>query len=61
MRDPFWQQLITDVGPLGQLHVSELEQLRAILQSAIAAPVPGGPEVTPDRRAAAPAGHQPPT
>jgi len=61
MRDPFWQQLITDVGPLGQLHVSELEQLRAILQSAIAAPVPGGPDVTPDRRAAAPAGRQPPT
>jgi DNA-binding MarR family transcriptional regulator len=60
MRDPFWQQLITDAGPLGQLRASELEQLRAILQSAIAGLEPGGPDVTPDRRAAAPARSQPP-
>jgi DNA-binding MarR family transcriptional regulator len=43
MRDPFWQQLTTDAGPLGQLRARELEQLRAILQSAITAPAPGDP------------------
>ena len=41
MRDPFWQQLINDAGPLGHLSVSELQQLRAILESALAEPVPG--------------------
>ena len=42
MRDPFWRQLINDAGPLGHLSVSELQQLRAILRSAVAQPVPGG-------------------
>ena len=54
MRDPFWQQLINDAGPLGQLGVSELQQLRAILQSAVGEPGPGGPAGPgrpPDRRA----------
>jgi DNA-binding MarR family transcriptional regulator len=67
MRDPFWQQLINDAGPLGHLGVSELQQLRVILQSAIAEPVPGGPGRPPDRRAAGAddgrpgrAGRQPP-
>ncbi len=40
MRDPFWQQLINDAGPLGQLSVGELQHLRAILESALAEPVP---------------------
>jgi DNA-binding MarR family transcriptional regulator len=61
MRDPFWQQLINDAGPLGQLDAGDLEQLRAILRSAIAEPEPGGPDGpdgpdgsdgSPDRRAA---------
>jgi DNA-binding MarR family transcriptional regulator len=43
MRDPFWQRLTNDAGPLGHLSASELQQLRAILQSAIAEPVPGSP------------------
>jgi hypothetical protein len=67
MRDPFWQQLVNDAGPLGHLRVSELQQLRAILQSAIAEPAPGGPGRPPDRRGAGAddgrpgrAGRQPP-
>lgn len=40
MRDPFWRQLTTDAGPFGQLSADELEQLRAILRSAIAGTVP---------------------
>jgi DNA-binding MarR family transcriptional regulator len=35
MRDPFWDQLVNDAGPLGHLGVSELEQLRTILRSAV--------------------------
>jgi DNA-binding MarR family transcriptional regulator len=35
MRDPFWQQLVNDAGPFGHLGADELEQLRAILQSAL--------------------------
>jgi DNA-binding MarR family transcriptional regulator len=42
MRDPFWQQLISDAGPLGHLSASELQHLRAILQSALAEPVRSG-------------------
>jgi DNA-binding MarR family transcriptional regulator len=41
MRDPFWQQLTNDAGPLGHLGASELRQLRAILQSALAEPASG--------------------
>jgi DNA-binding MarR family transcriptional regulator len=55
MRDPFWQQLIGDAGPLGQLRVGELRQLRAILESALAGPVPGAdgsPAATADGRPA---------
>ena len=38
LRDPFWQQLIGDVGPLGTLSERELKQLRSILLSALAEP-----------------------
>jgi len=41
MRDPFWQQLITDAGPLGHLSAGQLQQLRTILESAVAEPGPG--------------------
>ena len=42
MRDPFWQRLISDTGPLGHLRAGELRQLGAVLRSALAAPVAGG-------------------
>jgi len=42
LRDPFWQRLIGDVGPLGTLSVRELRQLRSILQSALARPEASG-------------------
>jgi DNA-binding MarR family transcriptional regulator len=35
MREPFWEQLMTDAGPLAHLTVSELEQLRTVLRSAV--------------------------
>jgi DNA-binding MarR family transcriptional regulator len=42
LREPFWQQLITDAGPLGHLSAGQLDQLRAILESAVAERGPGG-------------------
>ncbi len=36
LRDRFWQRLISEAGPLGQLGVKELVQLRAILRLAVA-------------------------
>lgn len=35
MRDPFWEQLTNDAGPLGHLGAGELEQLRTVLRSAV--------------------------
>lgn len=35
MRDPFWERLTNDAGPLGHLRAGELEQLRTLLRSAV--------------------------
>jgi DNA-binding MarR family transcriptional regulator len=43
LRGPFWQRLISDVGPLGTLSKGELTLLRSILLSALAEPAADGP------------------
>jgi DNA-binding MarR family transcriptional regulator len=43
LRDPFWQRLISDVGPLGALSADELKQLRSILKAALTEPAAGAP------------------
>jgi DNA-binding MarR family transcriptional regulator len=43
LRDPFWQRLISDVGPLGALSADELKQLRSILKAALTEPAASGP------------------
>jgi MarR family transcriptional regulator, organic hydroperoxide resistance regulator len=44
MRDPFWQRLLNESGPLGRLSPGELGQLRAVLRSALTeTPAAGSP------------------